>query len=436
MESIKDFHRTLNPDQTHLISSMKKRIEADSVSAVSFELFEMLAVRPMFDRLDTGFFMEREFRDVFVGKRTFYDIRCEAEKYVSVRAAKKEKTFTLEEIYQRIEKISGISPSSREKLMKRECALEEFFCFARNTGFELFSLAKKLGRKIIITADTYLPRSIVEKILENCGYKGFDALYVTSEKKAAKLYGGELFSLISSEMNIQPGNILHFGCSYEADAEAPINNGWQAMLIASCRDRLVGSGRLCGYISKKLFYDFASEKYLALRCILGLYAIYAFDCPMSKAIHSDFCEDRYLLGFIVLGPIGCFKDFVADSEMLVRVLAALGKDSDAVKGREDFERLFSAVFRDNMEKYGFDGCDLPLRFLTDHGAVGDRMALDKYFEPVVSAEWGSHVSEPETVPVFTKQRETNFASRLLDKMFPPNTAVRKILDRIMAKIHI
>ncbi|MDD6279250.1 MAG: hypothetical protein PUA81_05625 [Oscillospiraceae bacterium] len=436
MKNIRDLKRPLNTEQTHLLESMKSKIEADGINTVSFEMFEMLVVRPLFDKLDTAFFMEREFGNFYVGKQSFYEIRCEAEEYVRKRADRKKKCPTIEDIYSRIEKTAKLSPSGIEKLMKRECSLKEFFCFPRSSGYELYSTAKKLGRKIIITADTCLPRRTVEKILENCGYTGYDALYITGDCGAAKLPDGELFSKISSEMKLVPSKTLHFGCTFDADTEAPIKQGWKSMLVPSCRDRLVKSGRICGYIQKQLFYDFASEKHLALRCILALYAVYAFDYPQSKVPHSDFCGDCYMMGFLILGALSCHKDYIAESKTDIDVLSALGKNSSAADGKNDFITLFDGIFGDTLEKFGFGECDLPLKFLACHGAVGDRMNLDKQLSPIDSAEWGAAVTEPELAPVFTKARERNFGEKLVDRMFPPNTKVRKILDRIMAKIHL
>ncbi len=436
MESIKDFHKPLNAEQKHLLSSIKSKIEADSIDTVSFEIFEMLVVRPLFDRLDIAFFMENDFRDLYVGKRTFYDIRCEAEKAVKEKAAKKKKVVTMGDVYQKIEKLSKISPSSRDKLMARECELEEFFCFARNSGTDFYEHAKKCGKSIILTADTYLPRETVERILANCGYTDYEALYITGECCTPKFPDGELFSRIEREIQIDPHRTVHFGCSFEADAEAPIKQGWQSMLVTSCRDRLVKSGRLCCFIQHELFFEFATRKHLTLRCVLGLYAVYAFDYPTSKVPHSDFCGDKYLLGAITLGALGLFKDFVVHNDMEVTVLAALGKCSEAVDGSLDFEKLFRAVFRDNLEKYDCEGCDLPLIFIVNHGAVGDRMLLEKLLEPTAAAEWGSFISEPELAPVMASGQKRNFMQRVLDKMFPPNTPVRKILDKIMARMHI
>lgn len=429
------FQRPLNAEQKKLFGNMRAAIKSDGIDTVSFEMFEMLVLRPYFDRLDVGIFMEREFKDVYIGSKTFYELRCAAEKSVSEKSQKKLKPFNMEDIYEKLMKLGKISDSSRRKLMERECELEEYFCFPRKTGRELFKLAKTEGKKVVITADTYLPRKTVESILQNCGYNGYDALYITSEEGIAKSPDGALFRKICEDMKLVPNKALHFGCSFEADAEAPIRQGMKAMFITSCRDRLVKSGRLCGFIQKELMFDFNEAKHISLRCILGIYAAYAFDCPHSKTVHSDFCSDDYMLGFIILGAMSRYKDYVVESELDAHILGALSRLPNAVKGAEDFELMYDDIFSGASEKYGFSGCQLPFVYFARHGAIGDRMSIQKLLPPEILAEWADIVTEPEIAPVFTKHYEKNALSRFADKLFPHGSKIRTILDRIIAKLH-
>lgn len=421
--------RPLSADQRHILENMKAEISSETVGAVSFELFETLTLRPFFDRSDLFFFMEREFSSLYVGRRSFYDLRREAEE----RAEKKAKeTVTLADIYKELEKISKISPSSREKLMKRECELEEYFCFARQCGTELFRTAKELGKKVIVTAETYLPEKTVEEILGQCGFAGWDMLCITGESGLSK---NRLFEHICREMKIQPHALRHFGSSIESDAEAPVNQGVKPVFLTSCRDRLVKSGRLCGFIQKKLIYDFCSEKCLALRCALGLYAAYAFDHPHNKLAQSDFCGDDYMIGFMVLGPLSLYKDLVVSDETELKILGAMSQNKNINDGRSDFVRMFGLHFGSNLEKYGFEGCGLPFRFFFSHGAIGDRMSVQPFISADVMEKWSRAVTEPEIAQVFLGRTRKTAVSRLADRLFPPGTQIRTYVDAILAKIH-
>ena len=431
MSNCTGFNRPLNAEQKHLMKNMAASVKAEDIGAVSFEMSEMLVLTPFFDSHDIAFFMEEMFSGLYVGKSTFYELRCKAEDDVCEK--KKGKPYTLDEIYDRLVKISKISSSSREKLIKRECELWQYFCFARNCGKELYNEARTAGKKLIITADTPLPRSTVEGILRSCGYEGYDKLYITSECGLSKSGEGKLFEKIVSETGIAAGKILHLGCSFESDAEAAISKGMKSLFVTSCRDRLIKSGRLCGYIQKQRIYDFCTIKYLSLRCAIGLYAAYAFDYPHGKAPHSDFCNDDYMLGFIVLGPLGLYKDFTVEPGLKMKLIAAMSRSEKLMGGEKDFMVMFDEIFGSNLEKYGFEGCELPLEYYASHGAVGDRMILQKLLSPEDSEKWSNDVTEPEIAPVATKALKKDGLSVLADKLFPPGSQVRTIVDGILHK---
>lgn len=425
--------RPLNAEQLHLLKNMKEEIAPERTDAVSFELFDTLILRPFFDRLDIALLMEKDFSSLYIGKKSFYELRTEAEER-TLKKAKDKRCITLEDIYRNLEKISGISPSSREKLMKRECELEEYFCFARQCGRELYNTARKKRMKLIITADTYLPRQTVEKILERCGFNSWDKLYITGECNVPKAPDGQLFARICKDLGIPAHRLIHFGGSFEADAEAPVKQGSRSVFLTTCRDRLIKSGQLCGFIQKELIYDFCSEKYLALRCILALYAAYSFDYPQKRIAQSDFCGDDYMLGFIVLGALSVYKDFVVSEELTVQLLSAMSKNEKMKIGRDDFSAMFAERFGGNLEKYGFNGCALPFEYYLKHGAIGDRMSVQGFLSADVMEKWSQGVTEPEIAPVYTGEAKISALSKLADRLFPPNTQIRTYVDGILSKL--
>lgn len=426
-------NRPLNGEQSHLLKNMKGEINSSYVSAVSFEMFETLVLRPFFDRQDIAMLMEEDFSSMYIGKKSFYELRTEAEK----RALKKSAAgcVRLEDIYSCLEKISRISPSSREKLMNRECELEEHFCYPRQCGMELYRKARESGMKLIITADTFLPGKTVEKILKNCGYTAWDGLYITGELNIPKVPDGQLFRKICGDLKLPAHRLLHFGGELDADAEAPIKAGARSVLVTSCRDRLIKSGQLCGYIQKKVFFDFCSPKYLALRCILALYSHYAFDYPQKRIALSDFCGDKYMAGFLILGALSLDKSFKESDKLKKAVLAAMEETPEMTAGKEDFSAVFSRHFGSHLDKYGCSGCELPFVFYTEHGAVEDRMFIQDKLSAHIVSQWAAAVSEPETAPVYVGEVRQSALSKLADKMFPPGTQVRIYAEGVLAKLH-
>lgn len=425
------YSRPLNAEQKHLMKNMLSAVTAENIDAVSFEFTDMLVLSALFDRYDTAFFMEDMFSGLYVGKSSFYELRCRAED--EIREKKKGRTYTLDEVYDRLMKIGKISPSSREKLIKRECELFVRFCFERKSAAELYSEAKKAGKRIIITADTPYPKNIVERVLKSCGYRDYEKLYVTSDCGLAKTGQESIFESIARDTGLAPSRILHIGCSFEADAETAINKGFKSLFVTSCRDRLVKSGRLCGYIQKQRIYDFCSRDYLSLRCILSLYGAYAFDYPHGKTPHSDFCGDGYMLGFITLGGLNLYKDFVPEGTLAMRLLADMSRADDFMKGEKDFREMYEDIMGNTLDKYGFKGCSLPFEYYVRHGAVGDRMLLQRYISPEDTEKWSNDVTEPEIAPVATKAVKKDGLSVLADRLFPPGSQVRTMVDGILHK---
>lgn len=426
--------RPLNAEQQKLFDNMKREISQNTATkAVSFEMFETLIVRPFFDRRDMFLLMEEMFKGLYVGKKSFYDLRCEAEERALKRT--ENKCACIDEIYAQLQKISGISPSSREKLLKRELELEEYFCYPRRLGKELWKTAKDSGKKCVIIAETYLPAAAVERILRNCGYGGWDKLFVTNDyTDKPKAPEGLLYAHICEKMKLKAAELLHFGGSFEADVEAPIKQGVRAVMITTCRDRLIKSGRLCGWLQKNLVYEFCSQKYLALRCVLALYGVYAFDYPHGKLPQSDFCGDEYMLGFMASGAMTLHKDFVISDETDMMILGALSENEKCSGGCADFRDIFNAHFGDSLNKYGYEGCQLAFEYLLRHGAIGDRMCLQRYISNDITEKWSKQVTEPEIAPVYTGEAKASALSRLADKLFPPGTQVRTYADGILAKL--
>lgn len=425
--------RPLNAEQQKLIGSMKSAISDSRIKTVSFELFDTLVLLPFFDRHDIFFLMEGMFSGFYTGRQTFYELRCTAEEYV-LKKAGKNPCITLDEIYDELVRKSKISPAGREKLIKRECELMEHYCFPRKCGAELLKRAVDTGKKIIITADTFLPRQTVEKIMKNCRIDRYDELYITGECKLPKINGGELFDVMCRESGNDPSEVLHFGGNFTADAESPIKRGMKSVFLTTCRDRLIKSGTLCGYIQKQFIYDFCTQEYLVLRCSLGLYSIYAFDFPHGKTARSDFCGDDYMIGFITLGTLSLYENYQTDGEVMENVLKVMRENEKMSAGADDFRELYNQHFGNLINKYGFSGCDEPFKFFYEHGSLSDRKCIQKYLPADIIGKWSQIVTEPEIVPVSTVTVKKNVLSSLADRLFPPNTPVRIYTEEILARI--
>ncbi len=417
--------RALSADQNALAKNMLAEVGDSQYKTVSFRLEDTLMILPFPEYYDIFLFMEEDFK-MFntASKRTFTQLRCEAEDI-----AEKNGSAVLKTIYNILMKKAGITETARDRLMERECELVTFFASPRSFGKQLFDKAIQKKKRIAIVSDSVYPRSVIANIVSHCGYDGCSELLLT---RGSGKSAGEVIDLIMEKTHTNtPGKLLHIGSSIENDVEAAIVKGCKSLLVTPIVPLMVKSGRLRGWVQAKKIYDYDTSQYLALHCAFGIYAAYAFDVPQNKQPQSDFCNDEYMLGFMVLGTLGLTEFSDQGSDLRRTIKKALEANPKAAAGARDFRQIFQADFADFLDKFGYAGCDLPFEFLLLHSSIGDRMLLEKQLEPFELQAWTDVTTEAETAPVFGRQVSKSAAQRLADKMFPPGTRVRNIADNML-----
>lgn len=427
------FKRRIAPEQTAVLDRMTTEVRSPERKAVSFKMQDSLVMTPFSEECDLFLFMEDEYSFFKTGKKSFTELRLEAQE-AALKKCEVYPRVTLEMIYGIFAKLSGISPEGKERLMRRECELISYFSFPRECGKALFREAKANKKRTVIISESVYPRDVVENILENCGYGSYDELVMVSEIKnctAESWYNAAL-----SASGTEAGKLLHIGSSVAFDIELPIVKGSKALLLAPVMQLMEKSGRILGYIRKKHLYDYDSTKYLTLHCALGLYAAYGFDYPQNKKALSDFCGDGCMLGFLAAGAAGLdTESYGKGGKMRPLIIQALKSDERFLDGLDDFRTMLDGLFGGNLDKYGTEGCGEFLDFLEECCASGDRELFRPYLSTDALKKWSSSVKEPEIIPFSGKKRKKSVLYRLADKMFPPGTRVRNITDGILAKLH-
>ncbi len=172
---------------------------------------------------------------------------------------------TLNEIY-----VHGGENENCLKYESVENRVETIVAYPNIHMKELFEYAKSLEKRIIISSDMYLEKEQIIKILENCGFVGYNTLYLSSEIKKTK-YAGDLFEYVMEKENVSPEKLLHIGDNEKSDYEIPKKLGIQTWLYEEC----------------------------SLDAFDSLYYI-------QNRIHPEVTEDNefwYRLGFQVGGPL-------------------------------------------------------------------------------------------------------------------------------------
>lgn len=186
---------------------------------ISFDIFDTLIFRPFSEPADLFYFLGEKF-----GILDFKRIRMEQE--FLARLACQERNghmeITLADIWQRMEKEVGIP---KDQGMAAECALEKKFCYANPYMKEVFSYLGKMGKKIVLISDMYLPKLFLRELLEHCGYTGFEQIYVSCAHGRSK-GDGRLYQLCRREY---PGkSCIHVGDNRQSDIQMAKKNGFSS----------------------------------------------------------------------------------------------------------------------------------------------------------------------------------------------------------------
>lgn len=197
------------------------------------------------------------------------------------------------DIYDVMKNAYEYSEDEIERLLQAELECEYSLLSARNSAQKLFYLAKKLGKKVIIVSDIYLPYSFISKMLAHCGYEGYDKLYLSSEYKMTKSTG-RLYQTVIDDMRkqgVEAGEILHIGDNERSDVASAKRQGMEAMQIRrvesiansdvpfrrlrSFSDRRCDNTFLIGFAINRLYddYDNLSMPDNALRFISDISSV-------------------------------------------------------------------------------------------------------------------------------------------------------------------
>lgn len=402
----------ITDNQKNAFERMSVQIKQNKIKAVSFSISDTLTAMPFLYNTDLYFLMEGEFSKISKSGKSFSALRVQAEKN-----ARKNDEFSqpdINAIYSEFTSLSGISSEDSEKLMNLETDLIIKFSCPRKCGIELMREAERLNKKIILTEDTYLTENIIEKILKKCGITGYKMIFL-SDKTGLGKQNGDIYPHILKRLKLNSSQIMHIGSSLQADVESPINQGIMSLYLPSCREQLFKNGRLCGYIYSKAGKKINTEKYFPLRCLMGMYAVYAFDYPFSEIQKGDFCQSRKNMGFAVLGGIYMNKNFLTDNKCKSAVIDAMRKDSEILCGENDFRKMYLEYFGNIPEKLDSECCILPFELLFSHAYITERDFIKKNLTDSDYNEWCGNISDFDISENIRKNKAPKKKESLLNK---------------------
>jgi FMN phosphatase YigB (HAD superfamily) len=210
--------------------SLKRAI--DESKTVSFDIFDSLITRivprpdDLFDMVETSLDGDGTV------KSQFHRRRKEAEN--AVRVAKSSGDVGYDEIYAALEKRKDIGSFAKRAYWLEE-ELERRVTIPRKQMVSALQYALDSGKRVILASDMYLHRAQVEKLLDQCGIRGYHELYLSSESGLRKDNLSLWHHLIEKEDATSP-SFLHVGDNEHSDVQLPLGLGIRYYHVMSPRN--------------------------------------------------------------------------------------------------------------------------------------------------------------------------------------------------------
>ena len=151
----------------------------DSVDVVSFDLFDTLVTRKVFEYTDVFALVDERLRHQGIIVEDFAAKRLAAEKELS-----KGKAPRLEEIYEQV--LESVDNGLAKELVDIEWNIDSSLIVPREGMKELVEYCVERGKKVFVTTDCYYSKERVVFLLNSLGFVGFEDVMVSCEYGVGK----------------------------------------------------------------------------------------------------------------------------------------------------------------------------------------------------------------------------------------------------------
>lgn len=307
----KNFYYSVKNSWNPELEKIKIDILSKDTKYVSFDVFDTLILRPFLEPIDELTLLNDTFAKMYKKQicTDFKKIRIEAENYSRAKKKKQDpncEDVTIDEIYDSLVELFGISEENANKLKKLEIQNEIKYCRKRKTAYQIYKFAKYINKKVIIISDMYLLKNTIKEMLDKCGFTEIYKYYISSELRITKAKG-TIYKYVLDDLKIKPENLVHIGDNWTSDwknaKELNINSKFLPRTINVFYD-----SDLSNIFYKSLpFYEdnTASTKFMLIRIMIAEIANKYYDNPYkliyNKKKRAIFNTDVKLFGYAALG---------------------------------------------------------------------------------------------------------------------------------------
>lgn len=312
---------TVEADDT--LEKIKEQIMSEDISVVSFDIFDTLVLRNLWEPFDLFCFLEKKFNEIS-GSTVYIEfsrMRSYAEHIARTRICQphsRVQEITLKQIYDAMQELYNFDKALLDAMMAEELKLEERFITRRETAYELYRLARYCGKKVICISDMYLPQDFLEKVLHKLGYTEISKIYLSSVYGNTKT-NGKLYGIAAKELGTPARKILHIGDNYESDVIMAKNKGYRSVHLIKAQSAFCEK---CPafykmfFVKKEAMYTTTMYDNMDTRCLMALVINKFFDDPFRIFMEdSEFDCDPYFIGYFCLGfyTLGSLK-WIGDTQ--------------------------------------------------------------------------------------------------------------------------
>ncbi|MDW9477909.1 hypothetical protein GOB57_03875 [Sinorhizobium meliloti] len=313
----------------------------DRANVVSFDIFDTLIRRTVDSPLGVFHLMKGAAYELSSGHVSdFRSVRVKAEKAALEKARERGvEEITFDEIYREIKELTGIDDATAARIQALEVETELRCVHARVAGRDLLHYAKMRKKRAILASDMYLPRSAIERLLNQAGIGVPGVLYLSNELMKTKREG-DLFRHILDDLRVHPSAMVHFGDNPKGDVSSPKELGIETFYIP----RSILNYRESSEFGKRL--TLAAKKHWSLTksVVDAMIADRFFDDVSKRSLDSFFRGDPFQFGYAALGPMMLGLSFWLHREAKadgIRRLYFLSRDGLVMK--RVFDELFPSA---------------------------------------------------------------------------------------------
>lgn len=310
------------------VEHLQAAIASSTIPVIAFDIFDTLVVRPFLDPDYVKSLLHAEFGAS--GEEDFRVLRARAETHARDSAGR---DVDIHEIYRQL----GTYTADALRTADREIELEIASVRPRKEVVALLNAAVANGKRVILASDMFLPRHVIETMLEKCGVAGWHKLYLSSEIGLRK-DTGRLYEHILAEERITPDQILMIGDNERSDFQIPCDMKFHvahllkpvtAMRAMPRMEHVVPDPRSASLSDQFIFGAIAAENYAAIS-----YPDFSPDDMFGSSPRA--------IGYGLLGPIVvCFSQWLLQNAADERIdrLYFLSREGQFLKKAFDQWRI-------------------------------------------------------------------------------------------------